>query len=311
MVTWQRYQQTDQPTWDAFVDASRTPMFFFRRGYMDYHSSRFTDWSLLCRADDELVAVLPANRVGTRLISHGGLTFGGMVLSKRVRAATVIEAVDELLIHAEESGIEAITYKSIPYVFSAGPSQEDLYALYRRGAALAQRDISSVIPLSVTNRLSKGRKAMIARAVKDGIRVERSLDWAGFHALLSDVLAQHGAVPVHSVAELELLSSRFPDQVQLHVAMGGENMLAGTLLFFFETAVHTQYMATGTEGRSAGALDLLIARSIELARTTGKTYFSFGKSTEGDGRVLNTGLIAQKEGFGARAIVLDTYEIRT
>ena len=37
-------------------------------------------------------------------------------------------------------------------------------------------------------------------------------------------------------------------------------------------------------------------------------YLDFGRSTEGDGSILNGGLIAQKEGFGGRAICYDTYE---
>jgi len=41
-----------------------------------------------------------------------------------------------------------------------------------------------------------------------------------------------------------------------------------------------------------------------------KKYFDFGISTENNGRILNKGLIAQKEGFGARAYVHDFYEIK-
>ena len=37
-------------------------------------------------------------------------------------------------------------------------------------------------------------------------------------------------------------------------------------------------------------------------------YMDFGRSTEGDGSILNEGLVAQKEGFGGRTICYDTYE---
>ena len=37
-------------------------------------------------------------------------------------------------------------------------------------------------------------------------------------------------------------------------------------------------------------------------------FFDFGKSTEGDGTVLNESLIYQKEGFGARGVCYDWYE---
>ena len=40
-----------------------------------------------------------------------------------------------------------------------------------------------------------------------------------------------------------------------------------------------------------------------------KRYFDFGISTEDLGRVLNTGLIAQKESFGARTVVYQAWNI--
>ena len=40
-----------------------------------------------------------------------------------------------------------------------------------------------------------------------------------------------------------------------------------------------------------------------------KRFIDFGISTEQGGTVLNEGLIKQKEGFGGRAVVYDTYEL--
>ena len=38
-------------------------------------------------------------------------------------------------------------------------------------------------------------------------------------------------------------------------------------------------------------------------------YFDMGTSVEDGGSVLNEGLIFQKEGFGGRAVVYDTYKM--
>ena len=38
-------------------------------------------------------------------------------------------------------------------------------------------------------------------------------------------------------------------------------------------------------------------------------YFDFGISTEKGGAYLNTGLLSQKEGFGARGVIYETYRI--
>jgi hypothetical protein len=40
-----------------------------------------------------------------------------------------------------------------------------------------------------------------------------------------------------------------------------------------------------------------------------KAYFDFGISNEQQGLVLNAGLVEQKEGFGARPVVHDHYEL--
>jgi hypothetical protein len=55
------------------------------------------------------------------------------------------------------------------------------------------------------------------------------------------------------------------------------------------------------------ALNVLLADLIEHTYAT-RQYFSMGVSTEQHGLVLNSGLVAQKEYFGARAVVHDFYE---
>ena len=77
----QQYIPALQPEWDCFIANSRNGTFLFFRNYMDYHSDRFIDNSLLFRYKGKLIAVLPANREGDVLWSHQGLTYGGLVLS--------------------------------------------------------------------------------------------------------------------------------------------------------------------------------------------------------------------------------------
>ena len=55
-------------------------------------------------------------------------------------------------------------------------------------------------------------------------------------------------------------------------------------------------------------LDLLFFHLLDTVYVE-KPFFDFGKSTENDGRDINRGLIEQKEGFGARAIVHDQYYV--
>lgn len=309
MVEWRRYEAADRPVWDEFVQNGRAPLFFYERAFMEYHADRFVDHSLLCWHEDRPMAVLPASEAGSTLTSHGGLTFGGLVLAPKTRGAETLAAVNELCTYAGNAGFRKIVYKAPPYIFDVQPSQDDLYAVWRNGGRIARRDLSSVIHLDAPRKLSKGRKWLIARAKKESLVVSQSNDWQSFHTLLSSVLARHGAKPVHTVDELIYLKSRFPDRIKLYCIERDGVMLAGSLVFSFDNVEHTQYIATSEDGKQLGALDYLLEEVIGKASDAKKKYFSFGISTENSGWDLNEGLIAQKEGFGGRGVVLDWYEI--
>ncbi|CDZ78809.1 FemAB-related protein, PEP-CTERM system-associated [Legionella massiliensis] len=310
MVVARVYKAEDKSSWDRFVAQCKAPLFFFQRDYLEYHAHRFSDASLLFYQDEVLLAVFPASREGEVLSSHGGLTYGGLLLSERVRSETVITIIKVLAEKVYELGCKKIIYKAIPYLFYTQGSQEDLYALVNHlDAKIFRRDLSSVIYLNNRLKLSKGRKWLISRAQKLGLKVSRSSDWSAFHRLLASVLLRHGAQPVHSVSELETLAALFPDNIRLMVVEQEGVIEAAALLFHFHATVHTQYLATSETGKDLGALDFLIESCIAEAKSQGYSYFSFGISTEQQGRVLNTGLVAQKENFGARGVVLDFYEI--
>ncbi|WP_411960593.1 GNAT family N-acetyltransferase [Pseudomonas mandelii] len=277
---------------------------------MEYHSDRFIDASLMIYEEEVLVAVLPASRNEDVLVSHGGLTYGGLILSQKVKAETVLESVETMMLFAKSHGFNKILYKATPYIFSIHGAQEDLYSLFRVGAKIVRRDLSSIIFLDRRLKLSKGRKWLIARAKKNNLVVTDSNDWSEFIGLLSGVLEKHGATAVHTPQELELLSSYFPENISLRVVKSEGKLLAATLLFKFGTVVHTQYLATNSEGKEVGALDYLIETCIQESVDGGFKYFSFGVSTEDGGKYINSGLLAQKESFGARGMAIDFYEIK-
>ena len=139
--------------------------------------------------------------------------------------------------------------------------------------------------------------------------MHESDDFDSFWKLLEGVLRDnHSAKPVHTLNEIKLLASRFPDNIRLFLATKEENVLSGALIYESERVAHTQYMANNADGRECGALDLVIDYLL-TDYYRGKYYFDFGISCEQGGRYLNTGLISQKEGFGARPVVHDFYEL--
>ena len=305
-----RYKHEHQTEWDEFAAKAKNAHFFFQRDYMEYHKDRFEDYSLMVYDDKErLVALLPATKKENELISHGGLTFGGFLVDERMGVAQMLAVFGCIMDFLRERGFHIWTYKCIPYIYHRYPAEEDGYALFRYGAELVRRDASAAIYLPTRYKYQKGRKWMIAKGKKNGITVRKSKDYEKFIAMENDVLLEHHeAKAVHSGEELRMLADRFPDNIKLYVGERDGEMLAGTVIFENGQTVHTQYLANSEEGRKCGALDVVIDHLLNEVYTD-RTYFDFGISNEDNGRYLNEGLIAQKEGFGARAVVHDFYKI--
>jgi hypothetical protein len=306
MLAIRPYAPTDADAWDTLVAESRNGVLLHRRGYMDYHADRFTDHSLMVERNGVPVAVFPANVQGKTVMSHGGLTYGGLISTRALRAESTLEVFEKIAALYRSLGIEQLIYKAIPHVFHNYPAEEDLYALHRLGARLKRRDIAAVIALQEPFRFTDERKRAVNKARDAGMRIQTNGDPRNFHALLTEVLRRHDAVPTHSLDELCLLQSRFPEHITLYEARREDELLAGAVVYDFGRVVHTQYLAASQEGRRLNALSLLLAELIGLY--AGRHYFSFGISTEHEGRVLNGGLVAQKEYFGARGIAHDFYE---
>lgn len=309
MVTVKRYHTEDKLIWNQFVKIAKNSTFLFYRDYMDYHAERFQDWSLLIYDDkDHLIGLFPANRQADVIFSHGGLTFGGFIVAETMVTEVMLEIFSIVNEFYKKNGIVKIVYKCIPYIYHKYPADEDRYALFINHAQLIRRDVSTAIYLPEKYPYQQRRMRAVKKAIKSGVIFKQSQDYTAYWEMLTEVLIQHHqTVPVHSIEEIQLLAGRFPNHIKLYVAQLEDKVLAGTIIFENSNVVHTQYLANSNEGRLIGALDLVIYQlTTEVYRD--KKYFDFGISNESQGQFLNKGLIAQKEGFGARAIVLDFYE---
>ncbi len=302
------YEPAQAAAWDAFVERSPNGLMLFRRGYMDYHADRFTDASLWLSEDGRPVAVLPASRAGDTVVSHGGLTFGGLVLAPETRLATVVEAVAALRDHARAAGLRSLVYKQTPAFLSDPLASPDDYALHRAGATLLRVEPNLVVDLASRPPLQERRVRSARRAQRLGVEVRPSDDLAAFWQILEPVLARHGVRPVHSVAEIELLRSRFPGAITLRAAYLDGAMVAGSVLYRYGHVLHSQYSAAADAGRDAGALDLVFTSLLDELEPPLR-WLSFGISSEQGGTVLNEGLTAWKEGFGARCLPHLTYDL--
>ena len=241
--------------------------------------------------------------------SHQGLTYGGLVLSSKCTADRVLNIFSLLFSWLSERGFSKLVYKCVPDIYHRYPSQEDLYALFRNNARLVARNLSTTVSIPCRIPFSQLRRRGIKRALSCGIVVQESSDLENFWRVLSENLSdRYNRLPVHTVEEMSLLKGRFPNNIRLFTACKGERVVAGCVIFEMDEWVHSQYISASPEGKEFGALDLLFHYLI-TDRYSDRKVFDFGQSTENKGSFLNSGLIAQKEGFGGRGIVYDTYEL--
>lgn len=323
----QPYSVNKRELWNRFVENSKQGTFLLNRNFMDYHADRFFDCSLLVYNDDNmegespeesLIALFPANwnEKEKTVYSHQGLTYGGLITLPSTTQSEVIMIMQKVLMYYEGiMGAKTVVYRPIPYIYSKFPSQEDLYALFRAGAKLDGRGVATVVSVNNPLNMRTLRVRQAKKALEHGYYIERMKEgddtclkeyWKVLEGVLMDY---HNAKPVHTVEEMALLMSRFPKQIKLFVVKDNQSKVtAGTVIFETATVAHIQYIASASNGRRFGALDLLL-KHLCSEKYKDKDFIDFGISTEKGGQYLNEGLIFQKEGFGGRAVCYDSYRI--
>lgn len=302
------YTSRHKQIWDEMIAQGRNGVFLFFRDYMEYHSDRFEDASLLFFDDQNLVAVLPANRNGNQIVSHGGLTFGGVISRHVLGASAMLQLFDVLREWLRGQGVRSLLYKPVPHIYHRMPAEEDLYALFRSGARLVRRDLSSTLDMSCRPPKKHSRNRQLHRG-KATFVVRESRDYGAYMHLVTSVLVnKHNVQPTHTGKEIELLAGRFPQNIHLYGAYRGDELCAGVLVYENMNVVHTQYIAGSDEANREGALDCIFDELLET-RYPAIRYFDWGISTEQGGQWLNPGLIRNKESYGARGVVYDFYEL--
>ena len=311
MVEIIRYDATMAAQWNELARLCRNSTFQHQRGYMDYHSDRFTDCSLIALHNGKPRALLPANVDGDTLWSHRGLTFGSwLVPPKHFDVTVMIEVMDATVAWMKDNGLKRLVYKAVPHIYHRYPCEEDLYALFRHHASLIETNISTTIDLLCPLPLDRGNKSGANAARKAGITVGPSEDWQQYWHLLSSLLDErYDTRPVHTLDEILLLQSRFPDDIRLYTATLDGELLAGVVMYLSAPVAHCQYIGASPRGKESKALTLLFDYLIQESTRLGFRFFDFGISNEDHGRYLNEGLVQQKSRMGGRGIVYNTFEI--
>lgn len=310
-MTWriERYTPQNKELWDEMVKHSRNSTFLLRRGYMEYHSDRFTDCSLIALLNDRSVALLPADIHDGELCSHSGLTYGGWMLPEgKVNGAEMLSLFDAWLNWCRQHDIKAIHYKPLPWIYALQPSQEDLYALWRNGFTQQQILLSSAVCMVSNPGFDYLRRRYLRRVEDMGVQVCTDGDLAEYWDILEECLyARHDARPVHTLDEMRRLMALFPENILLRTVHDDEGMQGGVILYRTATVDHCQYIASTPTARAGRYMPYLFRRLIVDCRGR---FFDFGTSNEQHGRVLNASLLANKFGYGATGVAHTQYSLK-
>ena len=308
------YSETDAGKWDDFCVHSFMATFLHTRRFLSYHGDRFRDLSLILEEDGRCVGLLPAALDpgdATHVISHPGITFGGMLHQGALRGARMIEAFEVVSRYFSSLGCNRFTYKVVPHIYHKTPAQDDLYALFRLGAIRSRCDISCAIDLKNRLTASERRRRGARKAAKAGIEIKVGQNYAeAMWFVLEDNLARkHDARPVHSAAEIIQLAQRFPENIQFIVGILRGRVEAGVVLFTASGTCHAQYIAASPAAYEACALDAVFEQCIAASIARGARWFDFGTSNEQGGTVLNEGLYQFKMEFGGGGVAHEFYDM--
>jgi len=284
----------------------------FQRDFMEYHQDRFEDFSLMVFKNEKLVAVLPANKTKNEVHSHQGLTYGGLVLPSILKFEDVLDIFKLVLSYLQDNQIKKFILKQMPTIYCNRPSDELQYLMFILQAKLLRRDILSVIDLSQKLSISNNRMEGVKRARKLGLTIKEEDEFDGFwnEILIPNLKEKHGAKPVHSLEEIALLKSLFPNNIRQFNVYHKDKLVAGTTVFETKTVGHSQYISADSDKNQTGSLDALHYHLISEVFKR-KKFFDFGISNENQGKNINKGLQFWKEGFGARTITQDFFEVKT
>lgn len=308
------YNKSYKDDWDNFIKESKNGSFMFFRDFIEYHSDRFIDHSILIfNNKKQLISVLPANITNNIIHSHQGLTFGGLVMAKSIKLNEVLKIFKSILMFLERNGIDFLFYKKIPHFYNIYNTEEDEYIFFRLKAEMFRVDTSITIDYKKTLAFQKRRKRQIKKAKTNNLKLVYDDDLKIFweQILAPNLLKKFSKSPVHCLDEIEYLKKRFSKNIiQINVYEQSNEILAGTTLFKFNGVVHAQYISSNDKGKALGAIDFLFNEIIDFYSKE-YDFFDFGICNENDGIYINKGLLDWKEGFGARTHIHKFFKIDT
>lgn len=292
----------DQDLWNEFVLNSDPSSFLFNRNFMDYHSDRFEDYSLLIYKSFKLIAVCPAHKTKDALLSHRGLTYGGVLFDPSIKT----ECIEWVFLKIQEflrtQGFKTFEVKAAPHFYGLKTHLKSLEYL-RSSAQLQKTEKVFAIDYREPLSLHKTKLKHYRKNHDKDFEIREETDFSVFwnEVLIPRLEIKHGVKPVHSLDEIGLLKRRFPDQIRQFNLWFEDTILAGITIFDKGRVVKSQYGATTPIGQKYRALEYLFIELIYQFKSEKRQFFSMGTASDSKFKEgYNPGLVRQKQELGCQ-----------
>lgn len=302
-LTVKKYQSKDCSVWNEFVLKNKVATFLFDRDFMEYHSDRFQDFSLMVYKEDELIAIMPANIKDSVLYSHQGLTYGGLIMEKTYDTSVLIAIYEVLIAFLNQHDIKTLKIKSLPEFYDHTVKNSNKLLTDNFNATVYQRHKVLAIDFSVPFTIHKSKLKNYRKNQSTGFMIQddNRFDIFWNHVLIPRLKLKHNTKPVHTLEEIELLHHRFPNQIKQYNIFLNDEILAGITIFDKGNIVKSQYGATTERGEKTRALEYLFIYLTYKYKDEGKRFFSMGTVSDNSNKLgYNPGLLRQKEELGCQ-----------
>ena len=296
-LTIQPYHPDLKRVWNDFIDHSINGTFLLHRDFMDYHNDRFKDHSLLIFNKDRLICCIPAHTVQDSIYSHRGLSYGGLILNKI--SAQNIDLVLELFVGYVKRHAFAKAELQPPPLSYHTINTEIAKSLKNYGFKINRVLHNQYVNLEEEINVSPKKSIGYRKGKFKDIIIEKGADFKSFWnlVLIPQLASRHASKPVHHVEEVELLHSRFPEQIVQHNAWRDGELLAGITFFLKGKVVKSQYAASSLKGMKTDAVGFIYMEAMKEFKRKGFSIMDYGPVNERDG-TINEGLLRFKKQLG-------------
>jgi len=284
--------------WNAFIAQAVNGTFLFHRDFMEYHSDRFVDSSLLVYDHNTLVCCVPGNKSGKTFYSHQGLTYGGFILSENTtQLETIIYAV---LKHLQAQQFTRLVFNmqlAFYNPFATVINEILLSQNFEITRKLCNMQLHLAAPLKISNKKTAGYRNGLFDDLS--LRIEHDFSRFWKEVLVPQLAARHEVKPVHTLEEITLLAAHFPANIKQYNVYREQVLLAGVTFFLHGDIAKSQYAATAPAGRALNAMDFLYIEAMQDLKDAGYAILDYGPVNERDG-TINRGVQRFKEELGCK-----------